>query len=214
MLTAACRFAPGAHPPAVRLIGVLGGKKDLKVFERSKLLPFSIGLKDKRRPDEIEWWVAGARREGGRKELDCDLRLHTRPPRATPCWLLAHALPPPACCLLQLRPTPLPPPGCCRMNVEAWGPLAERADQQLQKGDRVAVQVGRLRGGLGGQHCAEVLQDPVLGSGCAAAPTLTLGISGAARRPGCCHLISMLTTQSPHSSCDCVAAPSSGCRVG
>ncbi|KAI3436377.1 hypothetical protein D9Q98_002430 [Chlorella vulgaris] len=70
---------------SVRLIGVLGGKKDLKVFERSKLLPFSIGLKDKRRPDEIEW-----------------------------------------------------------MNVEAWGPLAERADQQLQKGDRVAVQ-GRLK---------------------------------------------------------------------
>lgn len=27
--------------------------------------------------------------------------------------------------------------------MEVWGPLAERADQQLQKGDRVAVQVGR-----------------------------------------------------------------------
>ena len=39
---------------------------------------------------------------------------------------------------------------CCRcyrrrrINVEVWGPLAERADQVLSKGDRVAVQ-GRLK---------------------------------------------------------------------
>ena len=43
---------------AVRLIGTVGGKKDLKVFERSKLLPFAIGIKpDRRKPEEIEWWV-------------------------------------------------------------------------------------------------------------------------------------------------------------
>jgi hypothetical protein len=42
----------------VRLIGTVGGKKDLKVFERSKLLPFAIGIKpDRRKPEEIEWWV-------------------------------------------------------------------------------------------------------------------------------------------------------------
>jgi hypothetical protein len=32
-------------------------------------------------------------------------------------------------------------PACCRINVEVWGPLAERASQELNKGDRVAVQV-------------------------------------------------------------------------
>ncbi|EFN50904.1 hypothetical protein CHLNCDRAFT_55453 [Chlorella variabilis] len=70
----------------VRLIGMVGNKRDMRVFERSKLLPFSIGFKtDRRRPEETDW-----------------------------------------------------------VNVEAWGPLAERADQQLQKGDRVAVQ-GRLK---------------------------------------------------------------------
>ncbi|PSC68489.1 nucleic acid-binding [Micractinium conductrix] len=71
----------------VKLIGTVGGKKDLKVFERSKLLPFAIGIKPnaKQRPEEIEW-----------------------------------------------------------INVEAWGPLAERADEQLNKGDRVAIE-GRLK---------------------------------------------------------------------
>ncbi|KAI7835382.1 hypothetical protein COHA_010716 [Chlorella ohadii] len=77
-------FDPAAAN-SVRLIGVVGGKKDLKVFERSKLLPFSIGIKFDRRRDEVEW-----------------------------------------------------------VNVEAWGPLAERAEAVLQKGDRVAVQ-GRLK---------------------------------------------------------------------
>ena len=40
-------------------------------------------------------------------------------------------------------PTPaVPPAACCRINVEVWGPLAERASQELNGGDRVAVQVG------------------------------------------------------------------------
>lgn len=77
-------FDPAAAN-SVRLIGVVGGKKELRVFERSKLLPFSIGIKFDRRRDEVEW-----------------------------------------------------------INVEAWGPLAERAESVLQKGDRVAVQ-GRLK---------------------------------------------------------------------
>ncbi|PRW59641.1 chloroplastic-like isoform B [Chlorella sorokiniana] len=77
-------FDPAAAN-SVRLIGVVGNKKELRVFERSKLLPFSIGVKFDRRRDEVEW-----------------------------------------------------------INVEAWGPLAERAEAVLQKGDRVAVQ-GRLR---------------------------------------------------------------------
>lgn len=79
------RLLSHPHPnlSTVRLIGTVGNKKDLKVFERSKLLPFSIAVKmDRRKPDEVDWF-----------------------------------------------------------NVEAWGPLAERAEQQVQKGDRVAVQV-------------------------------------------------------------------------
>lgn len=54
---------PSPLPPpdiaaAVRLIGIVGGKRELKVFERSKLLPFAIGIKpDRRKPDEIEWWA-------------------------------------------------------------------------------------------------------------------------------------------------------------
>lgn len=48
----------------MRLIGIVGYKRELKVFERSKLLPFSLGLKDKRRPDDIEWWVGGAGMSG------------------------------------------------------------------------------------------------------------------------------------------------------
>lgn len=48
---------------AVRLIGTVGGKRELRVFERSKLLPFAIGIKpDRRKPEEIEWW-------GGRAAL-------------------------------------------------------------------------------------------------------------------------------------------------
>lgn len=40
---------------------------------------------------------------------------------------------------------PLPPgPPPCRLQVEVWGPLAERVEQELQKGDRLAVQVGLL----------------------------------------------------------------------
>ncbi|KAL4420880.1 hypothetical protein ABPG77_002839 [Micractinium sp. CCAP 211/92] len=78
-------FEPAAAN-TVRLIGVMGMKQQMKVFERSKLLPFSLGVKtDRRRPDETEW-----------------------------------------------------------LQVEVWGPLAERVEQELQKGDRLAVQ-GRLR---------------------------------------------------------------------
>ena len=40
---------------AVCLTGVVGNKRELKVFERSKLLPFAIGIKDRRRPDETDW---------------------------------------------------------------------------------------------------------------------------------------------------------------
>lgn len=55
--------APVLPPCAVRLIGVVGGKKELRVFERSKLLPFAIGIKfDPRRRDEIEWCAACPRR--------------------------------------------------------------------------------------------------------------------------------------------------------
>lgn len=44
-------------------------------------------------------------------------------------------------CVRSYASTPLAAVACCRVNVEAWGPLAERADAVLQKGDRVAVQV-------------------------------------------------------------------------
>ncbi|KAL4419336.1 hypothetical protein ABPG75_002639 [Micractinium tetrahymenae] len=78
-------FEPAAAN-TVRLIGVMGLKQQMRVFERSKLLPFSLGVKtDRRRPEETEW-----------------------------------------------------------LQVEVWGPLAERVEQELQKGDRLAVQ-GRLK---------------------------------------------------------------------
>lgn len=78
-------FEPAAAN-TVRLIGVMGLKQQMRVFERSKLLPFSLGVKtDRRRPEETEW-----------------------------------------------------------LQVEVWGPLAERVEQELQKGERLAVQ-GRLR---------------------------------------------------------------------
>lgn len=73
---------------SVSLMGVLGSKNDLRVFESgSKLLPLSVGVKPdaKRRPEDIDW-----------------------------------------------------------VNVEVWGLLAERADEALQKGDRVVVK-GRLK---------------------------------------------------------------------
>ena len=50
------RLLPPTAAAAVRLIGTVGGKRDLKVFERSKLLPFAIGIKtDRRKPEETEW---------------------------------------------------------------------------------------------------------------------------------------------------------------
>ena len=66
--TAPARRPPSLAPPppAVRLIGTVGGKKDLKVFERSKLLPFAVGIKDRRRKDEADWCGAGPGRQGPR----------------------------------------------------------------------------------------------------------------------------------------------------
>lgn len=52
--------------------------------------------------------------------------------------LLASSLTPMAANGLRRAASPLP----CRLQVEVWGPLAERVEQELQKGDRLAVQVG------------------------------------------------------------------------
>lgn len=53
---------PPPFPNTVRLIGTVGGKKELRVFERSKLLPFAIGIKPSRRPrdgeENVEWCVS------------------------------------------------------------------------------------------------------------------------------------------------------------
>lgn len=52
---------PTAHRRPVRLIGVMGLKQQMRVFERSKLLPFSLGVKtDRRRPEETEWCAGRA----------------------------------------------------------------------------------------------------------------------------------------------------------
>lgn len=50
----------------MRLIGVVGAKRELRVFERSKLLPFGLGIKAgrNRQDDETEWCAAGPRGQG------------------------------------------------------------------------------------------------------------------------------------------------------
>lgn len=133
--------------PAVRLIGVVGGKKELRVFERSKLLPFAIGVKLDRRRDETDWWAQQSAsaallaallqqlqgcRIAQRRSCGAGMAL----PAACGCQ------PPQACPRIATSFCPCPAHPClCRINVEAWGPLAERADAQLQKGDRIALQV-------------------------------------------------------------------------
>lgn len=137
-----CRCGSQSRPaPAatVRLIGNVGLVGEMRVFEKSKLFPFSIAVDSKK--DSPATWCAGGVwgleaappfLKGAGAEPCCEWAVVL-----APAWLAGHAWLPGAKTAAALARCAL----ACRVNIDVWGPLADRAAQSIQKGMRVAVEV-------------------------------------------------------------------------